>query len=168
MSVETEAADIAAVLKGLKKVHYVQNGKIFIVGEGFGGYAALLAAQKASVKGMALLGADLHRADESKQLYPKVKDIPTVVDKGSIVLGKGFYKASRDFDPLKKASKVGEPVLVVHGTSDEVASYEYAAKLAQLLPEGTLVPVDGAPHRFSGAQRKKAGQEICSFIADKL
>ena len=168
MSVATQAEDIAAVLKGLRKVHYVQNGKIFLVGEGFGGYAVLLAAQKASVKGIALLGADLHRSDESRQLYPKVKDIPTVVDKGSIVLGKGFYKESRDFDPLKKASKVSEPVLIVHGTSDEQAAYEYAAKLAQMLPDGTLVPVDGAPHKFSGANRKKAGAEICGFIADKL
>ena len=168
MSVDTQAEDIAAVLKGLKKVHYVQSGKVFLVGEGFGGYAVLLAAQKATVKGIALLAADIHRSDESKQLYPKVKDIPTVVDKGSIVLGKGFYKASRDFDPLKKASRVAEPVLVIHGTSDEVCAYEYAAKLAQLLPEGTLVPVDGAPHRFSGANRKKAGSEICGFITDKL
>ena len=168
MNVETEAADIAAVLKGLKKVHYVQSGKIFLVGEGFGGYAALLAAQKASVKGMALIGAEMHRADESKQLYPKVKDIPTVVDKGYIVLGKGFYKASRDFDPLKKASKVAEPTLVIHGTSDEITSYDYAAKLAQLLPEGSLVPLDGATHNLSGAVRKKAGAEVCGFISDKL
>ncbi len=168
MNVETEASDIAAVLKGLKKVHYVQSGKVFLVGEGFGGYAALLAAQKVSVKGMALIGAEIHRADESKQLYPKVKDIPTVVDKGYIVLGKGFYKASRDFDPLKKASKVAEPTLVIHGTSDEITSYDYAAKLAQLLPEGSLVPLDGATHKLAGAARKKAGTEVCNFIADKL
>ena len=169
MSVSTQAEDIAAVVKGLKKVSYVQHGKIFLVGEGFGGYAALLAATKnLSVKGMALVGADLHRSDESRTLYPKVKDIPTVIDKGNIVLGKGFYKESRDFDPLKKASKVKVPTLVVHGSSDEVCEYAYAAKVAQLLPDGTLVPLDGAPHRLSGASRKKAGTEICNFFAERL
>ena len=169
MTVATEADDIAAVLKGLRKVSYVQSGTVFLVGEGFGGYAALYAATKgASVKGLALLGAEYNRPDESKELYPKVKDIPTIIDKGSIVLGKGFYKESRDFDLLKKGGRVRIPVLILHGSSDEVTPYSYAAKAAQALPEAQIVPLDGAPHKISGAHRKKAATEICHFIAEQL
>ena len=169
MSVATEAADIESALKGLKKVSYVQSGKVFLVGEGFGGFAALYAATKgASVKGLALLGAEYNRPDESKELYPKVRDIPTIIDKGSIVLGKAFFKDSRDFDLLKKGGRVRVPTLILHGSSDEVTPYSYAAKAAQIIPEAVIVPLDGAPHKLGGSVRKKAGSEIASFFAEQL
>ena len=169
MSVATDAADIESALKGLKKVSYVQSGKVFLVGEGFGGFAALYAATKgASVKGLALLGAEYNRPDESKELYPKVRDIPTIIDKGSIVLGKAFFKDSRDFDLLKKGGRVRVPTLILHGSSDEVTPYSYAAKAAQIIPEAVIVPLDGAPHKLGGSVRKKAGSEIASFFAEQL
>ena len=169
MSVETQAADIASVVKGLRKVNYIQDGKMFLVGEGFGGYAALLAAQKGlSVKGMALIGAEYNRSDESRESYPKVKDIPTVIDKGYIVLGRAFYKDSRDYDPFKKASRIKVPTLIIHGTSDEITPMSYASRMAQEIPVAQIVPYDGAPHKLGSSLRKKAGGEIISFVSDKL
>ena len=84
------------------------------------------------------------------------------------VMRKAFYKDSRDFDLLKKGGRARVPALILHGTSDEVTPYSYAAKAAQILPEAQIVPLDGAPHKISGAHRKKAATEICNFITEQL
>ena len=50
------------------------------------------------------------------------------------------------YNSLAKAPKVTQPVLVVHGTEDEIVPYEQGAELCAALPNGTLVTLDGMHH----------------------
>jgi alpha-beta hydrolase superfamily lysophospholipase len=50
------------------------------------------------------------------------------------------------FDSASKASLVKQPVLVVHGTADEVVPFELGLSLSQALPAATLVRVEGGRH----------------------
>ncbi len=42
------------------------------------------------------------------------------------------------------------PVLIIHGTEDEVVSYQYAPKLSEKYENSLLVPIEGADHCYTG------------------
>jgi pimeloyl-ACP methyl ester carboxylesterase len=50
------------------------------------------------------------------------------------------------FDSLSKAQKVRCPVLVLHGTRDEVVPFALGERLAAAFPSATFQPVQGAGH----------------------
>jgi pimeloyl-ACP methyl ester carboxylesterase len=53
-------------------------------------------------------------------------------------------------DPVAALSTVRVPLLIVHGTADEVIPFSHGEQLAAAAPPGTqFVPVDGARHMES-------------------
>jgi fermentation-respiration switch protein FrsA (DUF1100 family) len=50
------------------------------------------------------------------------------------------------FDNAKKAPAIATPVLVVHGTDDEVIPVAFGKKLAELFPEARFLPVERGRH----------------------
>lgn len=50
------------------------------------------------------------------------------------------------YDSLGKAPKVTQPVLVAHGTEDEIVPYSQGAELARALPSAELMTLEGLHH----------------------
>ena len=50
------------------------------------------------------------------------------------------------FDTLSKAPGIGVPVLIVHGTEDELVPFSMGEQLARVFPRGTLRPIPGGHH----------------------
>lgn len=50
------------------------------------------------------------------------------------------------FDNAKKAPGIATPVLVVHGTEDEVIPFRFGKKLAALFPEARFLPLERGRH----------------------
>jgi len=50
------------------------------------------------------------------------------------------------FDTVSKAASIGIPVLIIHGTEDEVVPFEMGRRLAGAFPQAKLVPVEGGGH----------------------
>jgi len=50
------------------------------------------------------------------------------------------------FDTVSKAAAIDLPVLILHGTEDEVVPYAMGERLARVFPHAELVPVSGAHH----------------------
>jgi len=50
------------------------------------------------------------------------------------------------FDNEKKAPGIATPVLVVHGTDDEVIPFAFGKKLAELFPEARFLPLERGRH----------------------
>ena len=50
------------------------------------------------------------------------------------------------FDTESKAAAIDVPVLIIHGTEDEVVPYPMGERLARVFPHAGLVPVPGAHH----------------------
>ena len=60
-----------------------------------------------------------------------------------------FFPASwvrHKFDTQSKAAAIGLPVLIVHGTEDEVVPFAMGEKLARSFPRAQLVPIPGGQH----------------------
>jgi uncharacterized protein len=50
------------------------------------------------------------------------------------------------FDSLSKAPSVDVPVLIIHGTADEVVPYDMGVTLSRTFPHATLMSIDGGHH----------------------
>ena len=60
-----------------------------------------------------------------------------------------FFPASwvrHRFDTQSKAAAIGLPVLIVHGTEDEVVPFAMGEQLARSFPRAQLVPIPGGQH----------------------
>jgi pimeloyl-ACP methyl ester carboxylesterase len=50
------------------------------------------------------------------------------------------------FDSKARAGQVQQPVLVIHGTNDEVVPFELGETLSQAFPSARLVRIEGGRH----------------------
>jgi non-heme chloroperoxidase len=67
-------------------------------------------------------------------------------------------------------SEIDVPVLVVHGTEDRILPFEAtAAQLPALIPDCTLVPVEGGPHNIGWTHPEEVNGALLEFIgAEKM
>lgn len=71
--------------------------------------------------------------------------IPDVGQRVARVLPVGLIVTDR-FDTLSKAPSIDMPVLVIHGTSDEVVPYDMGVTLSRTFSHARLVTVQGGHH----------------------
>src|SRR4051794_28338450 len=65
--------------------------------------------------------------------------------------------------------KLDVPVLVVHGTEDRILPFEAtAARLPALIPDCTLVPVEGGPHNIGWTHPDEVNDALLEFIAAQV
>ncbi|HEU5031782.1 MAG TPA: alpha/beta hydrolase [Spirillospora sp.] len=84
----------------------------------------------------------------SRPLPPGLEDLP---DPFTSLLG-GADPASADAaSPVTYAGPSAPPFLLVHGTGDRVVPFSQSERLAALLDDAELVPVEGADHVFMGS-----------------
>lgn len=71
----------------------------------------------------------------------------SMVEMGRIVAGPLAWLLVADrFDSLSKAPRVKQPVVVLHGTRDEVIPFEQGRRLAAAFPDARFVPLEGRGH----------------------
>jgi non-heme chloroperoxidase len=63
--------------------------------------------------------------------------------------------------------KIDVPVLVVHGTADRILPFEStAARLPALIPDCTLISIDGGPHNIGWTFPEEVNPALLAFLAD--
>ena len=67
---------------------------------------------------------------------------------GSVNLGRKFVEDAVKLDPWKEMEGFDKPVLICHGTKDELVDISYAKKAADLYKDCKLVEVKGGKHIF--------------------
>lgn len=68
-------------------------------------------------------------------------------------------------DPFaEKAGRVPHPALVVRGGRDAIVSQEWAQRVAQLLPDGRLAVIAGAPHAAHWAAAADVARVVEEFL----
>lgn len=67
------------------------------------------------------------------------------------------------FDSLSRAGEVRQPVLIVHGSDDEVVPFELGARLASALPNATLLRIAGGRHN-DVAGRAEVWRALGAFV----
>jgi len=76
-------------------------------------------------------------------------------------------KAFSETDFTEDLGKIDVPVLVMHGTDDQIVPYADSAPLsAKLLGNGTLKPYEGLPHGMCTTHPEIINPDLMAFIQD--
>ncbi|MEM7199827.1 MAG: alpha/beta fold hydrolase [Planctomycetota bacterium] len=114
-------------------VHGVPASRIIVYGESIGCAPALVVATQRDVAGVVLQAPMSSLSSMARHLYPWLPLVSLL--------------ASGDFPNAKRAAAVDVPLLVVHGTEDEIVPFTEGQKLHATAGAGAeLMPVEGAGH----------------------
>jgi pimeloyl-ACP methyl ester carboxylesterase len=162
--------DLAAAIDYLAQ----RGAKRFgLFGSSMGGSVAILtAARDERVVAIATLAAVAHPG-EIEARYPdavqELHDTDLLPLPGGGSVGRDFAIDAPLHDPVAAAAIIHAPLLVLHGSRDEVVPLCDADDLATAARESSLLVVDGADHSFSGDEHVEfAVSEICGFLFKHL
>lgn len=182
------AADAEAVLadRGARTAH--------LVGAGLGGAVALTVARRSGrVDSLTLIGTSARGSDvDAEALYAPPDDPEALRASLDPALSAAFRDARPDaldrivewraagdadraaweaqaaalaeFDLADSLYEVTVPALVVHGTADAVCPVECGRALAEGLPRGEFLPVDGAGHLAHVERSKLVNDRLLGFL----
>jgi uncharacterized protein len=123
--------DAEAGINFLKQNNYDLT-KIIIIGESLGTGVAVEMATRYKFKGVFLLTPYTSIVDRASEIYPY---LPVK------------YLTKDNFVVLDKIDKINQPLLIVHGTADNVVPYEHALKVFQRAKEPKeLITYFGSGH----------------------
>lgn len=127
--------DYMSALQFLQDTGKVDTHRLGVIGSSFGGMVAI-AAQEKRIKAMITLSTPYKIRFGRPQISKEV----------------GFYEDLRKYD-LLKAIRSAPPILVIHGSSDEVVPLEHSQKLYEAAAEPKrLEIIGGANHVFSKSE----------------
>ncbi|MEO0811991.1 MAG: alpha/beta hydrolase [Myxococcota bacterium] len=169
LSYSNEIEDLDAVVEWL----WARGVKrIGIFGSSMGGAVALLTASRDErVVAVATMAAVAHPGAMEERYPTQTQDWR---DKGYIDsqegrIGVGFLDDAQTHDVSSAVSVLLAPILVVHGTEDEIVPTSDAHDIACAARRASLLEVEGADHRFTRREDlEEALSQIESFLTSEL
>lgn len=164
MTFSGEVEDALTAVDFLKQQTYIDPSRIGILGLSMGGaIASYVAGRRDDVKSTVLLSAvaDLSPlAERVKTQYPEEKlKSDGFVDYSGWQLSLRFIEELPDIHPADKIRCFNGPVLIVHGSNDEVvpvdAAYVYYNALKERTAETKLLIIENADHTFNSVSWEK-------------
>jgi hypothetical protein len=166
VTLDGEASDAHAALEFLGGFNGIDQERIAVVGLSLGGAVAACVSARRNIKSLALwspwafIDYLVQRGDEIVKdpyvwLPPNFREVVTEkgrVDIGGYTWGKPFFESLRNTDPLREIALYDGPVLIIHGSEDEVISPTNSEFFYDSV-RGTrrLIMIDDADHTFSSA-----------------
>lgn len=173
MSVKTELTDLTNVVEKLTSESYVDKDHLSIIGVSQGGVVASLyaAAKPEHIYKLGLIFPAYVLFDDVKETYqslgsPSFDQLPDSLTHHNASLGKIYLTDALDIDIEDVQRKIIAPTLIVHGTNDTIAPYQYSVDAIQRIPNAKLVTVEGGSHRIDENFSKIAIPAIQNFLAE--
>lgn len=173
MSVKTELTDLTNVVDKLTSESYVDKEHLSIIGVSQGGVVASLyaAANPEQIYKLGLIFPAYVLFDDVKETYqnlgsPSFDQLPDSLTHHNASLGKIYLTDALDIDIEDVQRKITAPTLIVHGTNDTTAPYQYSVDASQRIPHAKLVTVEDGRHRIDGNFSKIAIPAIQNFLAE--
>lgn len=173
MSVLTEKADLEAVINQLSKEKFVQGDKVTLLGASQGGVVSTLYAadHPDRVNKLALIFPAFVLFDDVDETYASlgvksVNDLPNVITHRNAQLGSVYLKDAMSIDINKEIKKVTAPVMLIHGTADDVVPYNYSLEALKLFPDSQLVTVEGGGHWIDASFNQTALPALEEFLRE--
>jgi len=164
VTLEGELSDARAAIKFLSDFKGIDPERIGLVGIGFGASVAACISADNEVNSMALWSPSafvdylVERDGEVVKdpyawLPPNFKEAVKKrgrVDIGGFLRGKGFFESIKKLDPMRDIARYGGPVLIIHGSEDQVMSPVNSELMYDNVKgQRRLVIIDDADHTFS-------------------
>jgi len=168
MSVLTQVQDLLEVIKAIKTMPFVNKKQLFLFGESQGGLVSALVASllKDDIKGLMLLYPALNIPDNARNEYNHISAIPQQFGLWGTPLGKCYYEDIYKLNVFKSIGHYLGPVIIFHGSHDELVPVEYSKKAKQIYHNADLKIIDYVGHGFYGPISKKVAQLMIQFISD--
>ncbi len=144
-------------------------GRVAIVGWSFGGYLALLGAQR---------NADLFKCAVS---IAGISDLAALIAERYVALTRDIVKRQIGTDPAKlerdspraHAPEFTVPVLLVHGDHDQIAPFDQSRAMSKVLSKAgkssRFVPIKDARHGLErGSDRETLLRELEAFLVKNV
>lgn len=176
MTILTECEDLKVVMHDIVKLPYVDAKRLTLMGFSQGGFvSALVAAQcPDEVESLILIYPALCIPDHARSgtlanSSYHVHDVPELIDCGQMLISKKFHDAVVDMDPFDEIRPYHGPVLLLHGTADEIVHYNYSIKAKECYEPGQchLQLIQDAGHQFTEKQTSSAIVSIQQFLLGK-
>jgi fermentation-respiration switch protein FrsA (DUF1100 family) len=163
-TLETEISDARAAIKFLSDFKGIDPERIGLVGIGFGASVAACISADNEVNSLALWSASAFIdflvenggevvKDPYAWLPPNFKEAVKKqgrVDIGGFLRGKGFFESIKTLDPMRDIARYGGPVLLIHGSEDQVMSPVNSELMYdRVRGQRRLIIIDDADHTFS-------------------
>lgn len=173
MSVETELTDLTNVVDKLMSENFVDDSHLNIIGVSQGGVVASLyaATNPEQIYKLGLIFPAYVLFDDVKETYqnlgsPSFEQLPDSLAHHNASLGKIYLTDALDIDIEDVQRKIIAPTLIVHGTNDTTAPYQYSVDAIPRIPNAKLVTVEGGRHRIDENFGKIAIPAIQNFLAE--
>ena len=159
-----------AALRVLAKLEFVDERRLAVFGFSMGGWTALnLGARIAALKGVVAVapvgGSEMVGPAMEKALVRLSKPLRVLSGAG---MAKDFAKSVRLEDPARAAAKEGCPILLVHGSADDVVPFPVSKRIAAAAgPRVRLVAAKGADHSFLD-RRPWLARLTAGWLAERL
>lgn len=183
MSVLTEKEDLKAVIAAACELPFVDENDITLVGCSQGGFVSAMTASdlQEKIRRLILYFPALCIPDDARKgqmILAKFdpENIPETVVCGPMKLGRRYVTDVIGMDPYRQIREYRGPVLILHGSKDELvnASYAHEAYKQYLRTHGKapskdcqLVMIDGGNHGFHG-RGSKAWKKYVEFAIRKF
>ena len=168
MSVFTERQNLQDVLETVRTFPFVDPDRIFLLGESLGGSVTAITAPYVAefIRGIILAFPAFCLPADGYAQFPKIEDIPDSFEMMGMHIGRGYLLPFyHGFDFYEEIVKYTGPVLLIHGTDDQVVPPSYSVKAARVYPQCSLHWIDGAGHGFySPEQRELYFTLIAQFL----
>ncbi|MCH5297022.1 MAG: alpha/beta hydrolase [Ruminococcus sp.] len=170
MSILTEKKDMLSVFEKIKSLDYVDADNMFLMGESQGGVVASLCASELSnkVRGLTLLYPAYSIPDMANCLYPDTDDVPEEYSIWGMKLGKVYYADCLTFDVYDEISKYKGPVMIYHGTDDQVVPFSYSERAVEVYENAKLKTEEGVGHGFESELQYSTAEDMTNFIKSNL
>ena len=160
MTLFTEKEDLLAILEEAKTWDCIDTENIFLFGVSMGGMVSAMTAEEKSenIKGLILLYPALCIANNWRDNFKSMEEIPEVYDLWGVDLGYNFFASIREFYIDKELGKYEKPVLIMHGTEDAVVPFSYGEWASKHYKNAKLEVFKEEGHGFSpdGDRRMEA------------
>lgn len=179
VTVSKEIEDTLAALRFMARRKEIANGKVGLLGLSLGGCVAACAAAEAKdlVKSLVLWSPVAVLTDVFEQRFSddalKELDQKGYVDVGGLALCREAIEEMEHIDPLHAIAQTTCPLLVIHGTQDQVVPYNHASLYCKAArQEGRdirKVPVRSSDHVYSSLKwRQKVISETAAWFGRTL
>ncbi len=170
MSVITEKADMLAVFERVLEEDFADKDRMILWGESLGGFVAALCAAELKERAAAvvLFYPAFMVQDEGKRLYGSREAVDTTNRRDLMELGPCFYTDVWDLDIYGEISRYEGPVLLLHGTEDDLVPPAYSQKAFEAYKDAELTMIEGAGHGFYDETGEYAESITADFLKRRL